>query len=62
MAGLLNRAAVRRLILDRAGKLRPRLGLTRVSAESLEQLEAHLRLRIDGLIERHPSTGKTFKP
>jgi hypothetical protein len=40
MAGLLNRAPVQRLILDRAAQLRPRLGVTRESPAALDRLEA----------------------
>ena len=58
---LLNRAAVRRFILDTVSGTRPYLRITRVSQEALDQIEAWLREKIRGEVARHPSKGRTFK-
>jgi hypothetical protein len=59
---LVNRAAYRRYVLDRCRALRPTWGCTRVSAEALDEVEAHLRARTDARIHAHPSMGRTFRP
>ena len=58
---LLNRSAVKQFILAKLETLRPGLGLTRVSAEAIDKLDAKLRVLIIGEINRHPTVGKTFK-
>ena len=62
MASLLNKAQVRKFIIERARELRPDWGCTRVSAEALADIEAGLRLRLLGTIKSHPTLGKTFRP
>jgi len=62
MSSLLNRAQVRRFILDTARVMRPFWGCTRVSEEGMERIEADLRVRIRRMIECHPTVGKTFRP
>jgi len=59
---LLNRAAVRRYILDNAQRTRPGWKCTRVSAEGMELIEARLRKTIRQLIHGHPTVGQTFRP
>lgn len=59
---LLNMARTKRFILEQMKKTRPHLGINRVSRESLEIYEAKLRGIIIGDIQRHRSSGKTFKP
>ena len=58
---LLNKKAVKHFILAKLQAKRPHLGLTRVSGDVYDQLDAKLKVIIIGEIERHPSIGKTFK-
>ena len=58
---LLNRAEVRRFILDLFHSTRPTLRIVRVSAETFDTLEAWLKERIRGQVHCHPSVGKTAK-
>ena len=62
MSRLVNRAEVKRYLLDRARLLRPALGMKRVSNEAVLSLESKLRLMADELIRQHPSMGRTIKP
>ena len=62
MAGLLNRAALKRYLLDRARVIRPDHRLSRVSEETLEWLENNLRNQASELIRRHPAKGSTIRP
>jgi hypothetical protein len=59
---LINRAEVKRYLLDRARLLRPALGMKLVSNEAVQSLESKLRLMADELIRQHPSLGSTIKP
>jgi hypothetical protein len=58
---LINRAEVRRLVLALFEKHRPAVGITRVSGQALDQIDAWLRSRIQAEVHRHPSVGKTFR-
>jgi len=58
---LLNRAEVRRFVLDVFHQTRPQLRITRVSAEAFDTLEAWLREKIRAQVHCHPSVGKTAK-
>ena len=62
MSSLLNRAAIKRYLLDRAKVIRPHHRLSRVSEEALEHLENNLRNQASELIRRHPAKGSTIKP
>jgi hypothetical protein len=62
MSRLVNQAAMKRYLLDRAQVLRPALGMKRVSDEALEDLESRLRNLADNMIRRHPCMGRTIKP
>ena len=62
MAGLLNRAALKRYLLYRARVIRPHHRLSRVSEETLEWLENNLRNQASELIRRHPAKGSTIRP
>jgi hypothetical protein len=62
MSRLVNRAEVKRYLLDRARLLRPALGMKRVSKEAVHILESKLRLMADELIRQHPTMGRTIKP
>ncbi len=62
MSRLVNRAEVKRYLLERAQVLRPALGMKRVSNEAVHILESKLRLMADELIRQHPSMGRTIKP
>jgi hypothetical protein len=62
MSGLVNRAALKRYLLEQAQVLRPALRMKRVSDEAVLSLEARLRHMADELIRRHPCMGKTIKP
>ena len=61
-SSLLNRAAVRRFILDAIERDRPYLRITRVSRKAVDALEGYLREKIRRQVQGHPSIGKTFKP
>ena len=62
MAGLLNRAALKRYLLDRARVIRPHHRLSRVSEETLGWLENNLRNQASELIRRNPAKGATIRP
>ena len=62
MSSLLNRAALKRYLLDRARVIRPHHRLSRVSEETLEWLENNLRNQASELIRRHPAKGATIRP
>ena len=62
MSRLVNRAEVKRYLLDRARLLRPALGMKRVPNEAVQSLESKLRLMADEMIRQHPSMGRTIKP
>jgi len=62
MSSLLNRAALKRFLLDRAKVIRPHHRLSRVSEEALKHLENSLRNQASELIRRHPAKGSTIKP
>lgn len=62
MSRLVNRAEVKRYLLDRAQVLRPALGMKRVSEEAVQSLESRLRNMADDMIRRHPCMGRTIKP
>jgi len=61
MSSLINRAALKRHLLNRAKVLRPNHPFSRVSEEAIQRLESSLRLNADDLVRRHPSLGKTIK-
>jgi hypothetical protein len=60
-SSLLNRSEVRKFILDAFRTTRSHLGITRVSGEALDVLEAWLRERTRKEVHSHPSMGKTFR-
>lgn len=60
-ASLLNRRAVKDLILARAATLRPNNDFCRVGGDSYAYLEGKVRATIDACIRSHPSLGKTLK-
>lgn len=60
MSSLLNKSETRKFILAKFRSLREGMPITRISAESLEKIEARLRAWIIEEVERHPSIGKTF--
>jgi len=62
MSSLVNRAALKRYLLDRAKVMRPHHRLSRVSEEALENLESMLRNQASEMIRRHPAKGSTIKP
>ena len=62
MSSLLNKAALKKFILAKLEANRPELGLTRVSKEALDTIEARLKNMIENDISTHPSIGKTYKP
>lgn len=57
---LLNKAAVRRFILDYAKESRAHK-FTRVSPVIHEQLEGYVRDRCRHIVRSHPGVGKTIK-
>ena len=62
MSSLINRASLKRFLLDRAKILRPYHCFTRVSEEALEHFENSLRKQAVELLRRHPAKGTTIKP
>jgi len=60
---LLNRAAVKRYTMKSVAEQRAHLQdkFTRISAEYLNRIEAHLREYINEQVRNMPSTGKTIK-
>jgi len=62
MSSLINRAALKRFLLDRSKVLRPHHSFTRVSEEALERFENSLRNQAVELLRRHPAKGTTIKP
>lgn len=61
MSSLLNQSATKKFILAKFKSMRPGMPITRVSQESLDKLEAKLRVWIVNEVEVHPSIGVTFK-
>ena len=61
MSSLINKAAVKKYLLDRAKVLRPHHPFTRVSAESLESIDLAIRNLCDSQIRQHPAVGQTLK-
>ena len=57
---LLNRKAVRNFLLERAAQLRPFNRFERVSQDTLNRIDAELRAKLTGLVQRLPSKGKTI--
>jgi len=57
---LINRKAVRVFLLDHADRTRPEVGMTRVSAKALDDIERKVAAMLRGLVQSHPSRGKTF--
>ena len=57
---LINRKAVRVFILDHADRTRPEVGMTRVSAKALDDIERKFMTSLRGYVQSHPSGGKTF--
>ena len=62
MSSLLNKKAVRQLLLDTAKGLKPHHPLTSVSEECYPIFESAIRRTAAELIRRHPSVGTTIKP
>lgn len=61
MSPLLNRAAARRMILERALVVRPGVAWSRVSDASVDWLEARVRVLLDAELHRQPSNGVTVR-
>ena len=59
---LANRAAVRRFALDYAARIGRGDVITRVDAAVFADIDAAIRRRIVGMVERHPSAFRTLKP
>ena len=59
---LINKKETRDFILERCEKMRPGLGLERVSKDALDLIELRLKNLIIDMVLEHPSKGKTFKP
>jgi hypothetical protein len=57
---IINKSATRKFILAKFESMRPGMGITCVSSESLEKLEARFRAWIIEEVRRHPTIGKTF--
>lgn len=57
---LINKKHVRDHILATIQRIRPGWGADRVSAQALDDINAKVRLMINGQVRQHPSVGKTF--
>lgn len=57
---IVNRAALKRFIIDQIKANRPGWNCERVSARALDQIEAFLRSKIKDSIHSQPSIGKTY--
>lgn len=57
----INRAALKRRILQLAERHRPAVGFNRVSEETLILCETHLESFVVAKLLSHPSLGKTVK-
>lgn len=61
MANLVNRTALKRLILDRRRVIKPAWSADRVSESSLDYIESRMRVLVDDALRRHPTIGVTVK-
>jgi hypothetical protein len=61
MTCLINKAAVKKYLIERSKQLRPGHPFTRVSAESLVELDSLLRSICDSAIRRQPACGTTIR-
>lgn len=61
MNNLITRSNVKKYLLERAKSLRPSHPFTRVSADTLDNIEARLRNLCDDNIRRLPAVGQTIK-
>ena len=61
MSSLLNRKATKDYILKRCETDSPGWDCSRVSKQSLEEIEAFVRMKIRQSVHSHPTIGKTFK-
>jgi hypothetical protein len=59
---LINKSAVKECALEAASMYRAQAGLTRVSSDFLEYIEARVKHMIIDQIKRQPSLGKTIQP
>ncbi len=59
---MINRTAVRKFALEYAQQIGRGDVITRVGAETFDDLAAMVRRRIVGLVEGHPSAFRTLKP
>jgi len=57
---ILNKKHTHQFIIDQVKLLRKGWTCTRVSGEYITMLEYHLRNKIMGDIQRHPTKGRTF--
>ncbi len=62
MSLLINKTLMKRVLLERAKKLRPFHSFTRVSDETYIFLDNQLRRAADAFIASHPAKGQTLKP
>lgn len=66
MSSVINRAAIKKMVLAEVQTKRPHLGITRVSKEAVDRyvsvgIQSILTI-LDADIHSHPTIGKTFKP
>jgi len=57
---LINNAHVKDYIKKRFETTRPHAGITRVSNQALQDINARVRLMINRAVHSYPSVGKTF--
>jgi len=57
---LINKSHVRDYIKKRFETTRPHVGITRVSEQALQDINAKMRLIINRAVHSYPSVGKTF--
>ena len=58
---MLNSRAVKEYILRTAKETRPGWDCTQVSAKALNLINAKVKMIVQGAVQRHSSSGKTFR-
>ena len=57
---IINRKALKKYILRRAAELRPGWDCRRVGAVAIDDIDFFLKRKVDSMVSRHPTRGKTF--
>ena len=57
---VINRAEMKKYILEQAKVVRPGWDVSRVSAKALDEIEGFVKTKVRESLRRQPSVGKTF--